>query len=164
MVEETVEGIAMKGVKIAGHPLYLDMQDASLVYPRVLNTMIPYYMYQYGNPHSQTHLFSWESDTAVEKEREQVATLNGASPKEIILTSGATESNNISIKGIMHFFKDKKRHVITMQTEHKCVLDSCRHLQQEGFEVTYLPMKKTASSTSMSLGPPSCPTQVWSLS
>ena len=142
MVEETVEGITMKGVKIAGHPLYLDMQDASLVDHMVLNTMMPYYMYQYGNPHSQTHLFSWESDTTVEKEREQVATLNGASPKEIILTSGATESNNISIKGIMHFFKDKKRHVITMQTEHKCVLDSWRHLQQKGFEVTYLPMKK----------------------
>lgn len=141
-VEETVEGITMKGVKIAGRPLYLDMQATSPVDPRVLDTMLPYYMYQYGNPHSRTHLFGWESDRAVEKAREQVAALIGASPKEIIFTSGATESNNISVKGVMHFFKDKKRHVITTQTEHKCVLDSCRHLQQEGFEVTYLPVKK----------------------
>lgn len=141
-MEETVEGITMKGVKIAGRPLYLDMQATSPVDPRVLDAMMPYYMYQYGNPHSRTHLFGWESDTAVEKAREQVATLIGASPKEIIFTSGATESNNISIKGVMHFFKDKKRHVITTQTEHKCVLDSCRHLQQEGFEVTYLPVRK----------------------
>lgn len=140
--EETVEGITMKGVKIAGRPLYLDMQATSPVDPRVLDAMLPYYMYQYGNPHSRTHLFGWESDTAVEKAREQVAALIGASPKEIIFTSGATESNNISVKGVMHFFKDKKRHVITTQTEHKCVLDSCRHLQQEGFEVTYLPVKK----------------------
>ncbi|KAH9316433.1 hypothetical protein KI387_025060 [Taxus chinensis] len=141
--ETSVEGgIIMKGVKIAGRPLYLDMQATSPVDPRVLDAMLPYYMHRYGNPHSRTHLFGWESDSAVEKAREQVAGLIGASPKEIIFTSGATESNNISIKGVMHFYRDKKKHVITTQTEHKCVLDSCRHLQQEGFEVTYLPVKK----------------------
>lgn len=141
-MEEQVEGISMKGVKIAGRPLYLDMQATSPVDPRVLDAMLPYYMYRYGNPHSRTHLYGWESDDAVEKAREQIAALIGATPKEIIFTSGATESNNISVKGVMHFYRDKKKHVITTQTEHKCVLDSCRHLQQEGFDVTYLPVKK----------------------
>ncbi|XVF17457.1 hypothetical protein REPUB_Repub10bG0123700 [Reevesia pubescens] len=137
---EDPTGITMKGVKIAGRPLYLDMQATSPVDPRVLDSMLPFYLSRYGNPHSRTHLYGWESETAVETSRAQVASLIGASPKEIVFTSGATESNNISIKGVMHFYKDKKRHVITTQTEHKCVLDSCRHLQQEGFEVTYLPV------------------------
>lgn len=132
----------MKGVKISGRPLYLDMQATSPVDPRVLDAMLPFYLTRYGNPHSRTHLYGWESEKAVELAREQVASLINASPKEIIFTSGATESNNISVKGVMHFYKEKKRHVITTQTEHKCVLDSCRHLQQEGFDVTYLPVKK----------------------
>ncbi|KAH7840672.1 hypothetical protein Vadar_020015 [Vaccinium darrowii] len=133
-------GISMKGVKISGRPLYLDMQATSPVDPRVLDAMLPYYLSQFGNPHSRTHLYGWESDDAVERARSQVASLINASPKEIVFTSGATESNNISVKGVMHFYKEKKRHVITTQTEHKCVLDSCRHLQQEGFDVTYLPV------------------------
>ncbi|CAH2080493.1 unnamed protein product, partial [Thlaspi arvense] len=133
-------GICMKGVRISGRPLYLDMQATSPVDPRVLDAMLPYYISRYGNPHSRTHLYGWESDEAVELARAQVAALFNASPKEIVFTSGATESNNISVKGVMHFYRDKKRHVITTQTEHKCVLDSCRHLQQEGFEVTYLPV------------------------
>lgn len=132
----------MKGVRIRGRPLYLDMQATSPVDPRVIDAMLPFYLSRYGNPHSRTHLYGWESDHAVEAAREQVAALIGASPKEIVFTSGATESNNISIKGVMHFYKDKKRHVITTQTEHKCVLDSSRHLQQEGFDVTYLPVGK----------------------
>lgn len=134
--------VMMKGVKMAGRPLYLDMQATSPVDPRVLDAMLPYYIDQYGNPHSRTHMYGWESDDAVEKAREQIAKLIGANPKEIIFTSGATEANNIALKGVMHFYKEKKRHVITTQTEHKCVLDSCRHLQQEGFEVTYLPVRK----------------------
>ncbi|XP_043713477.1 cysteine desulfurase, mitochondrial-like [Telopea speciosissima] len=138
--EDTEEGITMKGVKISGRPLYLDVQATSPVDPRVMDAMLPFYLSRYGNPHSRTHLYGWESDLAVEKARTQVAALINASPKEIVFTSGATESNNISVKGLMHFYKDKKRHVITTQTEHKCVLDSCRHLQQEGFEVTYLPV------------------------
>ncbi|PQQ10133.1 cysteine desulfurase mitochondrial [Prunus yedoensis var. nudiflora] len=138
---EDTDGISMKGVKISGRPLYLDMQATSPVDPRVVDAMLPYYLTRYGNPHSRTHMYGWESDSAVETARAQIADLIGASPKEIVFTSGATECNNISVKGVMHFYKDKKRHVITTQTEHKCVLDSCRHLQQEGFDVTYLPVK-----------------------
>ncbi|KAI5654098.1 hypothetical protein M9H77_31285 [Catharanthus roseus] len=139
--QEDASGITMKGVKISGRPLYLDMQATSPVDPRVLDAMLPYYLSRYGNPHSRTHLYGWESDKAVESARAQVAALIKTSPKEIIFTSGATESNNISVKGVMHFYRDKKKHVITTQTEHKCVLDSCRHLQQEGFEITYLPVE-----------------------
>lgn len=128
----------MKGVKISGRPLYLDMQATTPVDPRVLDSMLPFYISSYGNPHSRTHLYGWESDAAVEKGRAQVASLIGANPKEVFFTSGATESNNISVKGVMHFYKESKKHVVTTQTEHKCVLDSCRHLQQEGFEITYL--------------------------
>ncbi|XP_062005320.1 cysteine desulfurase, mitochondrial [Rosa rugosa] len=139
--EEAADGVYMKGVKISGRPLYLDMQATSPVDPRVVDAMLPYYLTRYGNPHSRTHMYGWESDSAVEAARAQVADLIGASPKEIVFTSGATECNNISVKGVMHFYRDKKRHVITTQTEHKCVLDSCRHLQQEGFDITYLPVK-----------------------
>uniref|UniRef100_A0A2P2KQY5 cysteine desulfurase n=1 Tax=Rhizophora mucronata TaxID=61149 RepID=A0A2P2KQY5_RHIMU len=139
--EEPAGEITVKGVKIGARPLYLDMQATSPVDPRVLDAMLPYNLARFGNPHSRTHLYGWESDQAVETARAQVADLIGASPKEIVFTSGATESNNISIKGVMNFYKEKKRHVITTQTEHKCVLDSCRHLQQQGFEVTYLPVQ-----------------------
>ncbi|WCJ30409.1 Cysteine desulfurase IscS [Euphorbia peplus] len=132
--------MTMKGIKIAARPLYLDMQATSPVDPRVLDAMLPYYLAQFGNPHSRTHLYGWESDSAVETARAHVADLIGASPKEIVFTSGATESNNISVKGVMKFYKEKKKHVVTTQTEHKCVLDSCRYLQQEGFEITYLPV------------------------
>lgn len=138
---EDAAGLSVKGVKISGRPLYLDMQATSPVDPRVLDSMLPFYVSRFGNPHSRTHLYGWESDFAVEKARAQVAALVNASPKEIVFTSGATESNNISVKGVMHFYRDKKRHVVTTQTEHKCVLDSCRHLQQEGFDVTYLPVR-----------------------
>ncbi|KAG9143961.1 hypothetical protein Leryth_021631 [Lithospermum erythrorhizon] len=134
--------MSIKGVKIAGRPLYLDMQATSPVDPRVLDAMLPYCLSRFGNPHSRTHLYGWESDEAVESARTQLASLINASPKEIIFTSGATESNNISVKGVMHFYRENKKHVITTQTEHKCVLDSCRHLQQEGFNVTYLPVEK----------------------
>ncbi|PKA54229.1 Cysteine desulfurase 1, mitochondrial [Apostasia shenzhenica] len=133
--------ISMKGVRISGRPLYMDMQATTPVDPRVLDAMLPYNLSRFGNPHSRTHLYGWESDEAVESARSQVAAVIGANPKEIFFTSGATESNNISVKGVMHFYRDKKRHVITTQTEHKCVLDSCRHLQQEGFDVTYLPVR-----------------------
>ncbi|OAA57370.1 Cysteine desulfurase [Niveomyces insectorum RCEF 264] len=123
-------------------PIYLDMQATTPVDPRVLDAMLPYYVGVYGNPHSRTHAYGWESEQAVETARGHVAALIGADPKEIIFTSGATESNNMSIKGVARFFgrSGKKRHIITTQTEHKCVLDSCRHLQDEGFEVTYLPV------------------------
>ncbi|KAI9823751.1 MAG: cysteine desulfurase [Thelocarpon impressellum] len=125
-------------------PIYLDMQATTPTDPRVLDAMLPYFTGMYGNPHSRTHAYGWETDKAVEQAREHVANLIGADPKEIIFTSGATESNNMSIKGVARFFgrSGKKRHIITSQTEHKCVLDSCRHLQDEGFDVTYLPVQK----------------------
>ena len=124
-------------------PIYLDAQATTPVDPRVLDAMLPFLTGLYGNPHSRTHAYGWESDKAAEQAREHVAKLIGADPKEIIFTSGATESNNMSIKGVARFFgrAGKKKHVITSQTEHKCVLDSCRHLQDEGFEVTYLPVQ-----------------------
>ncbi|KAI7162257.1 Cysteine desulfurase [Hortaea werneckii] len=124
-------------------PIYLDMQATTPTDPRVLDSMLPFFTGLYGNPHSRTHAYGWETEKAVEQAREHIASLIGADPKEIILTSGATESNNMSIKGVARFFKrsGKKNHIITCQTEHKCVLDSCRHLQDEGFEVTYLPVQ-----------------------
>lgn len=109
--------------------------------PRVLDAILPYLTDLYGNPHSRTHAYGWEAETAVEKARAQVASLIGASSKDIIFTSGATESNNMLIKGIARFYKQKRNHIITTQTEHKCVLDSCRYLAEQGFEVTYLPVK-----------------------
>ncbi|KAG9229561.1 cysteine desulfuras-like protein [Amylocarpus encephaloides] len=124
-------------------PIYLDMQATTPLDPRVLDAMLPFYSGLYGNPHSRTHAYGWETDSAIETAREHIATLIGADPKEIIFTSGATESNNMSVKGVARFFgrSGKKNHIITSQTEHKCVLDSCRHLQDEGFQVTYLPVQ-----------------------
>ncbi|MDX2073158.1 MAG: IscS subfamily cysteine desulfurase [Alphaproteobacteria bacterium] len=122
-------------------PVYLDYQATTPVDPRVLEKMLPYFTEKFGNPHSRSHAYGWAAEEATEIAREQVADLIGADAKEIIFTSGATESNNIAIKGVGHFYKDKKNHIITVQTEHKCVLDSCRHLEQEGFTVTYLPVQ-----------------------
>lgn len=103
----------------------------------------------FGNPHSRTHAFGWESEHAVEDAREKVASLIGASSKEIIFTSGATESNNLSIKGAAHFYGKRGKHIITTQIEHKCVLDSCRFLEQEGYEVTYLPVGRATGRVDM---------------
>jgi cysteine desulfurase len=124
-------------------PIYLDMQATTPMDPRVLDAMLPFMTGLYGNPHSRTHAYGWETEKAVEQARGYIADLIGADPKEIIFTSGATESNNMSIKGVARFFgrSGKKKHLITCQTEHKCVLDSCRHLQDEGFEITYLPVQ-----------------------
>jgi len=122
-------------------PIYLDYQATPPMDPRVLEKMLPYFTEKFGNPHSRSHAYGWEAEAAVEIAREQVASLINANEKEIVFTSGATESNNIAIKGVAHFYKDKKNHIITPVTEHKCVLDSCRHLEQEGFEVTYLPVQ-----------------------
>ncbi|KAI0076459.1 cysteine desulfurase NFS1 [Panus rudis PR-1116 ss-1] len=123
-------------------PIYLDMQATTPLDPRVLDAMLPYMTDQYGNPHSRTHAYGWEAEKAVEDARKEVATLVGADPKDIVFTSGATESNNMLVKGVARFHKEKKRHIITTQTEHKCVLDSCRKLQEEGFDVTYLPVQR----------------------
>ena len=122
-------------------PIYLDYQATTPVDPRVMEAMIPYFTEKFGNPHSRSHAYGWESEEAVEIARKQVADLIGAEAKEIIFTSGATESNNLAIKGVARFYKDQKNHIITVATEHKCVIDACRHLEQEGFDVTYLPVK-----------------------
>jgi cysteine desulfurase len=120
--------------------IYLDMQATTPLDFRVLDAMLPYMTNLFGNPHSKTHEYGWEADEAVEAARKKIATLIGAEAKEIIFTSGATESNNMTLKGLAKFYKSKK-HVITTQIEHKCILDSCRHLEEEGYEVTYLPVQ-----------------------
>ncbi|KAI0636667.1 cysteine desulfurase NFS1 [Trametes polyzona] len=130
------------GLSEKARPIYLDMQATTPVDPRVLDAMLPFFTDQFGNPHSRTHAYGWEAEKAVEDARKNIADLIGADPKDIIFTSGATETNNMAIKGVARFHKEKKRHVITTQTEHKCVLDSCRKLQEEGFDVTYLPVQK----------------------
>lgn len=123
-------------------PIYLDYQSTTPCDPRVLEKMLPYFCEHFGNPHSRTHLYGWEAEAAVEEARAQIATLLNADPREIVFTSGATESNNTALKGVMKFYKDHKNHLITCVTEHKCVLDTARHLEQDGFKVTYLPVQK----------------------
>lgn len=123
-------------------PIYLDYAATTPVDPRVVEKMIPYLTEKFGNPASRSHSFGWEAEKAVEEARSQVAALVNADPREIIWTSGATESNNLAIKGAAHFYKDKGRHLITVKTEHKAVLDTCRELERQGFEVTYLGVKE----------------------
>ncbi|MBF0372312.1 MAG: IscS subfamily cysteine desulfurase [Alphaproteobacteria bacterium] len=131
-----------KDGKGLARPIYLDYQATTPCDPRVVQAMLPYFTEKFGNPHSRNHVYGWEAEDGVEKAREQVASILGADMKEVIFTSGATESNNLALKGVAHFHKDKKNHVVTCVTEHKCVLDTCRHLEQEGFSVTYLPVGK----------------------
>jgi cysteine desulfurase len=119
-------------------PIYLDYSATTPVDPRVAEAMIPYLTEKFGNPASRSHSFGWTADEAVERARDQVAALVNADPKEIVWTSGATESNNLAIKGAAHFYKDKGKHLVTVMTEHKAVLDTMRHLESEGYEVTYL--------------------------
>jgi cysteine desulfurase len=122
-------------------PVYLDYQATTPTDRRVVEAMLPYFTEMFGNPHSRSHAYGWDAEGAVETARAQIAHLIGANAKEIIFTSGATESNNLALKGVARFYKDRKNHIITCVTEHKCVLDSCRHLELEGFEVTYLPVQ-----------------------
>jgi cysteine desulfurase len=115
------------------------MQATTPVDPRVLDKMIPYYHNRFGNPHSRSHAYGWDAEEAVETARKQIATLINADPKEIFFTSGATESNNMAVKGVANFYGTSKKHIVTTQTEHKCVLASCRRLEvEQGWEVTYL--------------------------
>lgn len=132
----------IQGEAKPGRSAFLDLQSTTPIDPRVLDAMLPWQLHEFGNPHSRTHHFGWEAEEAVEKSREQIAALIGANSKEIIFTSGATESNNLAIKGVANFYASNKKHVITVQTEHKCVLDSCRQLESQGFRVTYLPVKQ----------------------
>ncbi len=119
-------------------PIYMDYGATTPVDPRVVDAMIPWLREHHGNPASRSHAWGWEAEAAVEKAREDVASLIGADPREIVWTSGATESNNLAIKGAAHFYKGKGKHLITVKTEHKAVLDTMRELERQGFEVTYL--------------------------
>jgi len=121
----------------------LDMQATTPVDPRVLDAMMPWFGSRFGNPHSRSHAYGWDAEEATEHAREQIAKLINADPKEIFFTSGATESNNMAVKGVAAFYGNKKKHIVTTQTEHKCVLASCRRLEvEQGWEVTYLGVGK----------------------
>ena len=119
-------------------PIYLDYSATTPVDPRVVDKMVPYLRQSFGNPASRSHAFGWEAEKAVEDARQHVADLVNADPREIIWTSGATESINLALKGVAHFYKDKGRHLVTLKTEHKATLDTMRELEREGYEVTYL--------------------------
>ncbi len=119
-------------------PIYMDYSSTNPCDERVVDAMVPWLRQHFGNPASRSHAWGWEAEAAVEQAREQVAALIGADPREIVWTSGATESNNLAIKGAAGFYKTKGRHIITVKTEHKAVLDTCRELERQGFEVSYL--------------------------
>ena len=119
-------------------PIYMDYSATTPIDPRVADVMIPYITEHYGNPASRSHPYGWEAESAVEAARGHVAALVNADPREIVFTSGATESDNLAIKGVAQFYQDKGKHIITVKTEHKAVLDTCRELERQGFEVTYL--------------------------
>ena len=123
-------------------PIYLDYSATTPVDPRVVDAMLPFLRQDFGNPASRSHAYGWKAEEAVENARRQVAELVGCDPKELVWTSGATESINLAIKGAAHFYKDKGRHLITVKTEHKATLDTCRELEREGFEVTYLDVQE----------------------
>ncbi|VTU32781.1 Cysteine desulfurase [Variovorax sp. PBL-H6] len=123
-------------------PIYLDYGATTPVDPRVVDAMIPWLREHFGNPASRSHAWGWEAEEAVEKARTEVADLIGADPREIVWTSGATESNNLALKGAAHFYKGKGKHLITVKTEHKAVLDTMRELERQGFEVTYMDVQE----------------------
>jgi len=123
-------------------PIYMDYGATNPVDPRVVDAMIPWLREHFGNPASRSHAWGWEAEAVVEKNREEVAALIGADPREIVWTSGATESNNLALKGAAHFYKTRGKHLITVRTEHKAVLDTMRELERQGFEVTYLEVQE----------------------
>ncbi|MBF0427893.1 MAG: IscS subfamily cysteine desulfurase [Magnetococcales bacterium] len=122
-------------------PIYMDYQATTPVDPQVMEAMLPWFVEKFGNPASRSHAYGWEADEAVTLARKQVATLIGADPREIVFTSGATESDNLAIWGVAQFYREKGNHIITLTTEHKAVLDTCRYLESDGFTVTYLPVQ-----------------------
>jgi cysteine desulfurase len=123
-------------------PIYMDYGATTPVDPRVVDAMVPWLREHFGNPASRSHAWGWEAEAAVEKARGQVAELVGADPREIVWTSGATESNNLALKGAANFYRTRGKHIITVRTEHKAVLDTTRELERQGFEVSYLPVQE----------------------
>ena len=123
-------------------PVYMDCHATTPVDPRVLEAMLPYFTERFGNAASRNHSYGWQAEEAVEVGRRQIAELIGATAKEIVFTSGATESDNLAIKGAAYMYREKGNHLITVVTEHKAVIDTCKHLEKEGFQVTYLPVRK----------------------
>lgn len=123
-------------------PIYMDYSATTPVDPRVVDKMVPFLHEQFGNPASRSHSYGWAAEQAVEEARAHVAALLGADPREIVWTSGATEGNNLAIKGAAHFYQGKGKHLVTVKTEHKAVLDTCRDLERQGFDVTYLDVRE----------------------
>src|SRR5258706_7230029 len=123
-------------------PIYLDNNATTRCDPRVVDAMLPYATEKFGNAASRNHAFGWEAEESVEESREQIARLIGATAKEIVFTSGATESNNLAIKGVAGMYRKKGNHIITAIPEHKAVLDPCKRLERDGFQVTFLPVDK----------------------